>query len=171
MRASQLRLDRYWVDELCFSFNEAYQFEPDAEPVLLPEDLEVVVEPRRNPDNPLEWYFELSVKLPNKAGRFPYTFSIKLTGFFEVQKDCPPSEIDQLALVNSPSILYASARELLAMTTGRGRMLSMVLPSITFYEAPKKDAKPAETKQQEINPVSKKAVSKRPSGKAVSKKK
>lgn len=148
MRASQLLLDRYWVDELCFSYNEKYRFESQNEPVLLPEDLEVTVEPARNPDDPLQWYFKLSVRLDDKAQKFPYRFSVKLTGFFAVHKDCPPGDAEQLALVNSPSILYASAREVLAMATGRGRMLSMILPSITFYEPPKKEAKAKEAPKQ-----------------------
>ncbi len=145
MRASQLRLDSYWVDELCFSLNEEYVYDSKNDPVLSPEDLDIEVEPFRNPDNPLQWYFKLAVRLDNKAEKFPYEFVIRLTGFFDVSQDCPPREIEQLALVNSPSILYASARELLAMVTGRSRYLSMILPSVRFFDPPK--AKKLEDKE------------------------
>lgn len=133
MRGSQLLLDNYWVEELCFSLDEKYKYE-GKDPVLSPKDLNVIVEPSRNPDNPLQWLFRLAVRLDDKVGQFPYRFTIRLTGFFEVKPGGAPDSAERLALVNAPSILYASARELLAMTTGRSRFLSIILPSITFYE-------------------------------------
>jgi preprotein translocase subunit SecB len=138
MRASQLLLDHYYLDELSFSLSDDYSFEADVtEPKLLPEDLSVKVETARNPEDLLQWMFKLSINLEKKENRFPYNFSIRLTGFFDVSKDCPSALVDRLALVNGPSILYAAARELLAVVTGRSRFLTIFLPSVSFYEPPK----------------------------------
>ncbi len=134
MKASQLRLDSYHLDELRFSLDDKYEYpELEGEPEITPEDLEVEVEPFRHPENPLQWYFRLAVRLDDKEGKFPYIFSIRLTGFFEVAKDCKPEMVEPLAFINAPSILYASAREILASVSGRSRFLSVFLPSLRFF--------------------------------------
>src|SRR5947209_244948 len=133
MKASQLRLDSYHLDELRFSLDDKYEYAADSEPIITAEDLEVEVQPFRLPDNPLQWFFRLRVRLDDKEGKFPYVFSIRLTGFFEVAEDCKPEMIEPLALINAPSILYASAREILAATSARSRFLSVFLPSVRFF--------------------------------------
>jgi preprotein translocase subunit SecB len=139
MQASQLRLDQYHVDELRFSLDDDYRFEGmEREPELSAEDLDVEVEPFRNPEEPLQWYFRLSVRLNDKNGKYPYMFSIRLSGFFEVSKDCGPDMVEPLALINAPSILYAAAREILAIVTARSRYLSIFLPSLRFFGPPAK---------------------------------
>ncbi|HEV7397773.1 MAG TPA: protein-export chaperone SecB [Pyrinomonadaceae bacterium] len=141
MRPSQLLLDNYYLDEFSFSLSDDYTFEPGVdEPKIGPEDLEVTVDTARHPEDPLQWMFKLAVSLKNKDNRFPFTFLIRLTGFFEVSKDCPTDLVDRLALVNAPSILYASAREILAVVSGRSRFLTLFLPSVSFFE-PTKEAK------------------------------
>ena len=152
MRASLLLLDSYHLDELCFSMNEKYVYDDDQakEPILTAEDLSIEAEPWRHPEEPLKWFFRLSVRLNNKNAKFPYDFSIKLTGFFNVKKECPPDFAEQLALVNAPAILYASARELLAMVSGRSIFVSVILPSITFFDPPK--PKSEEPKRQKALP-------------------
>jgi len=134
MRASNLLLDSYYIDELSFSLDDNYVYDPEKEPTLSASDLSVDVDPWRHPAEPLKWYFRLAVRLDDKEGKFPYRFSVRLTGFFDVQADCPPDLAEPLALVNAPAILYASARELLALVTGRSRYLSVILPSVTFFE-------------------------------------
>jgi len=140
MQASQLLLDQYHLEELRFSLDDDYKFgELEIEPTLRAEDLHVEVQPFQKPDDPLQWFLKLSVSLDEKdgidekGGRFPYSFSIRLAGFFEVSKDCPLELIEPLALINAPSILYAAAREILAITTARSRYLSVFLPSVRFY--------------------------------------
>ncbi len=150
MRASQLLLDHYYLDGLSFTLSDDYNFEPGVdEPQLLPKDLDVKVESARNPDDPLQWMFKLGVDLENKESRFPYSFSIRLTGFFDVSKDCSETLADRLALINAPSILYASARELLAVVSGRSRFLTIFLPSVSFFEPPK-DTKAVEVASPKV---------------------
>lgn len=147
MQASQLRLDQYYIEELRFSLDDDYQYEEmDKEPRLTAEDLDVEVQPFRNPDNPLEWYFKLRVQLDDKNGKFPYVFSIQLAGFFEISDDCPEDMIEPLALINAPSILYAAAREILVTTTARSRYLSVFLPTVRFFGPP--PTKAVEASQQ-----------------------
>lgn len=168
MRASQLLLDHYYLDELSFTVSDDYNFEPGVdEPQLLPKDLDVKVESARNPEDPLQWMFKLGVDLENKESRFPYNFSIKLTGFFDVSKDCSETLADRLAVINAPSILYASARELLAVVSGRSRFLTIFLPSVSFFEPPeaKAEVSPADTKADPVK------ARKKSAGKKVSRKK
>lgn len=150
MQASQLRLDHYYLEDLHFSLDDRYGFDGEMEkdPVLLAEDLDVKLEAFRHPTDPLQWFFKLSVALDDKTSKFPFDFNIRLAGFFDVSEDCKPDMVEQLAMINAPSILYASARELLAIMTARSRYLSIFLPSIRFFgpspkaiEAPKQDAK------------------------------
>src|SRR5688572_17791236 len=134
MRPSQMQLDHYYFDELSFSLSDDYAFDAGVdEPKLLPEDLDVEVQPARHPEDPFQWMFKLRIQLENKDNKFPYTFSIRVTGFFDISKDCPPELIDRLALINAPSILYAASRELLALMTGRSRMLNIFLPTVSFF--------------------------------------
>ncbi|HEV7683113.1 MAG TPA: protein-export chaperone SecB [Pyrinomonadaceae bacterium] len=135
MRPSQLQLDHYYFDELSFALSDDYTFHPDVEePKLLPEDLDVRVESGRHADDPLQWMFKVIIRLDNKKNKFPYVFSIKVIGFFEVRKDYPAELVERLASVNGPSILYAAARELLAVVTGRTRLFNIFLPTVSFYE-------------------------------------
>jgi len=134
MRGSNLLLNSYYVDELSFSLDDNFVYDPENEPVLSASDLSVDVEPWRHPEEPSHWFFKLRVWLDDKEGKFPYRFSVQLTGFFDIREGCPPDLIERLALVNAPSILYGSARELLATVSGRSRYLSVVLPSVTFFE-------------------------------------
>lgn len=179
MRPSSLLLNLYYLEELCFSVNPKYKYDPSSEeeePKIQPGDIEVNVAPFHHPGDPLQWYFKLGVKLDEKEGRFPYIFSIKLVGFFEVSKEYPSELADRLALVNAPSILYSAARELLAVATARAQHLSVILPLVTFYEppaatAPKAEAgtKPTGTQAKEVLPQ--RAVKKGARKKATTKKK
>lgn len=137
MQASQLLLDQYYLEELRFSLDEKYVFE-EKDVALLAEDLDVKVEALRHPTDPLQWFFKLGVVLNDKTSKFPYDFALRLAGFFEVSKDCKPDMIEQLVMINAPSILYAAARELLAIISARSRYLSIFLPSIRFFGPPPK---------------------------------
>lgn len=140
MRPSLLLLDSYFLDELNFSVDEKFVYDSAKEPTLAAEDLIIEVDQWRHPEQPLKWYFRLSVRLDDKPGKFPYRFSVRVSGFFDVKEECPQGFVEQLALVNAPAMLYASAREVLAMVSGRSAYLSIILPSITFYDPPKRQA-------------------------------
>ena len=165
MQTSHLRLDQYHLDELHFSLDEKYEYKGmDKEPRLSAEDLDIEVRPFRNPENRLEWYFQLGVRLDDKEGKFPYVFSIRLTGFFEVSEDCKPDMTTSLALINAPSILYASAREILATVSARSRYLSIFLPSVRFFGSPPAKAVESSTSRAlaEGSAASKPAKAKKP---------
>lgn len=141
MQASQLLLDRYHIEEFRFSLDDGYIFDESvAEPILRAEDLDVEVRPFQHPDDPLKWFFKLSVSLNDKESNFPYSFSIGLAGFFDVSEDCLPDMVEPLAMINGPSILFAAAREILALVTARSRYLSIFLPSVRFFASPPKSS-------------------------------
>lgn len=171
MQASQLRLDHYYLEELQFSLDEDYLFEEN-EPVPMAEDLDVTVESSQNPDDLLQWYFKLRIQLADKDSKFPYTFSIRMMGLFEVSKDCPTGLIDQLAQINGPSILYAAARELLAITTARSRCFSILLPSVRFFApSPQQKAIEAPAEKSQASGLAKRPSQKGRSRKAAARKK
>ncbi len=145
MQASKLQLDHYYLEELRFSLNENFGIEAlENEVPLRAEDLEVTVEAGRNPDDHLQWFFKLEVRLDDVETKFPYDFTIRLGGLFDVSKDCPSNMVEDLATINAPSILYGAARELLAMTTARSRIISVFLPPVRFYGMRKEKAIEAE---------------------------
>lgn len=169
MKASQLLLDRYHVEELQFSLDDDYLFDESvSEPVVSAEDLDVEVTPFRHPDEPRKWFVKLRVSLNDKDGKFPYSFSIALAGFFDVSEDCLPDMVEPLALINAPSILYAAARELLSLVTARSRYLAIFLPSVRFFGPP---AKPEEEPKRVTAGSTKTALQTTKSRKVAAKKK
>jgi preprotein translocase subunit SecB len=134
MQASKLQLDHYYVEELHFALTDRFGVEAiQTEIPLSAEDIDVTVEAGQNPDDELEWYFRLKITLDDKESKFPYEFTVQLSGFFNVSKDCEPEMRQPLATVNAPSILYGAAREMLATASARSRYLSIFLPPIRFF--------------------------------------
>lgn len=60
----------------------------------------------------------------------PYSFSLTLVGFFNAVGIKPKPELEPYLMRNAATILYSSARELLAAVTGRGPFPAVVLPTV-----------------------------------------
>lgn len=134
MQASNLRLEHYFLEELHFALNDRCDVEAiERETPLRAENVDVTVEAGQNPDNQLEWLFRLKIRLDDKESEFPYDFTIKMAGFFNVSEGCEGNMREQLATINGPSLLYGAAREILATISARSRFVPVFLPPIRFF--------------------------------------
>jgi len=168
MQASNLLLDHYYLDVLHFALNEhdGGVLTGDVDIPLTAEDVNTTVEIGQNPDDELEFFFRLTIRLDDKDSKFPYDFRIRLSGFFKVSPDCAPEMREPLATVNGPSVLYGAAREMLAMVSARSRVVSVFLPPIRFTPWTKKPPP-----EQEMKALSEGSKPKRQGTKKVAKKK
>lgn len=80
-----------------------------------------------------------------EAKNLPYSYELHMIGFIEVMPNVPEKDIQRIAEINGPTMLFGAAREILRAATGRGPYGPVLIPSTTFYKAPpvKKSAKKA----------------------------
>jgi preprotein translocase subunit SecB len=62
----------------------------------------------------------------------PYIFNIKLVGYFSLAGIEPFIGMDVWVYQNAVMLLYTTAREIIASTTGRGPFPALILPTLTF---------------------------------------
>lgn len=74
----------------------------------------------------------------------PYTFHLRLVGFFNWIPDIVVKDPEKAFKVNGPSILYGIAREIVRTETARGPFPSVTLPSASFIHLADEVAKEAE---------------------------
>lgn len=156
MTLSPLQLHRYFVEEINCKANPDFDKDKDVKV----KDFQVFFETSED-KNPLLRKIRLTVSQNiSKDGNEPFAFKVVMVGFFEVVKDFfesqGPEKTDRLVTVNGPALLYSSARELLALITGRGpyqdQSINILLPSITFLQfkpmKPVKEPKQTKTKNK-----------------------
>lgn len=66
-----------------------------------------------------------------------YKIHLVVVGYFIVSPKWPDPE--RLVRINGASILFSAAREHLITITSRGPWKALMLPTVSFYEPPKKD--------------------------------
>lgn len=168
---SPLQLDRYFLKELHFALNPGFE-----EGIPVPRNkFEIptvnigVMSMVRNPNNPRQWRFELLVDLLDPdTGRFPYKVQATMVGFFTVSERYPAEKVERLAKTNGPSLLYSSAREIIAFATGCSPYPQLTIPAVTFIQ-PEKAVAAGKDQPQLTGAV--KTPAKRGSKKSVAKKK
>jgi preprotein translocase subunit SecB len=157
LQVSALQLEGYYCTELTFKVRPLEGepqfhmvsgigvqhigiYEPD------PLTINVAAAAIQHPDEPSRWQHVLTVtsQMPPER-KYPYDFQIALVGYFKVLEVVPPEHVEGFVKVNAASVLYAMAREMLATTTGRGPLPSVVLPTVVFRLDPEQQL---ETKAQ-----------------------
>lgn len=134
MRVSPLSLVEYFTTQLAFEATANFSADSSVNKVEA-EDLEVEVKEFRQNENPLDRACQIKISLKDSAGsKYPYSFSISLTGFFEVLPDWPTDKIDLLVSTNAPAMLYSAARQTLLAVTGTGPHSKLLIPSVTFLK-------------------------------------
>jgi len=133
---SPLQLDRYFLKDLRFELKEGFDGQRISVEDLTPPNLEIgVVAAQQNPEDPLQWRFEVSLELPDPPGcGFPYIVATTLVGYFTVNEHYPAEQAERLARINGPALLYSSAREVVASVTGRSPYPKLLIPSVTFIQ-------------------------------------
>jgi len=133
MKIAPLQLERYFVSELHFTVNHA--FDPGREPVVKSEHFCAESVPVKDKENPTKWQIALRLKhQPDAATNSPYAFTVEIVGFFEVTKSFPDDHKDRLARTNGLTILYGIAREVVRSVTSSGPYPGILIPSVSFFE-------------------------------------
>lgn len=137
MQPSPLQLEAYFLKELTFTITD--QLETPPKRSAKADNLGIKVQADAGPrdDDPFKWRCELTVESVEEAEIIPpYRFRITFVGFFHVAKGYPAERVELMARTNAPALLFSAAREALVPITSRGPYPAIVLPSVTFLEAP-----------------------------------
>lgn len=98
--------------------------------------------------NDLLWKVGLNVTFGEKSdGASPYFGSVNLEGVFEINETYPPDKRLDLISITGASILYGSAREMVANFSARGVHGTFLMPSVSFFKMDKAAALPGPVKQ------------------------
>lgn len=90
-----------------------------------------------NVEDPKRWKFHLNIKsdLP-VDNNYPYDFSLEIVGFFHVLLDDPLGKDEILIRTNATTLLYTTAREVIAAASSRGPYPGVMLPAVSFINSP-----------------------------------
>ena len=101
------------------------------------ESLNVEADPSfaRHDGDQTRWQVGLAIHFSGANDKpSPYEGMIKVTGLFRVAETMPEERLLRLVAVNAPSILYSTAREVIAGLTARGINGLFLLPSVSFVD-------------------------------------
>jgi preprotein translocase subunit SecB len=163
---SPLRLNRYFLKSLFFELHEGFdRGRRSIKGVDVPPLYIEVVSADQNPENSLQWRFEVSVELGEpEEGDFPYTVKAAVVGYFTVSEEYPSERSERMAKTNGPALLYSSMRELVASVTARSPYPTLLSPSMMFVPLETEELEPQhETEELELQqlPAAKKPSSKK----------
>jgi len=136
MKTSPLQLDDSYIVEVIVKASDT---EVSAD--FRSSDIRIQADPKytQSENDPLKWEVELNVLFcgaPEKPS--PYSGRAILRGFFTINGGLKEEIQKHIVAVNSPAMLYSTAREIVANLTARGRFGRMLLPSITFIDEKKR---------------------------------
>ena len=94
-------------------------------------------------DDPKQWVVELTVRFgpENEETPTPYRGNCTVEGLFEVHS-AYPGDPERLIRITATSMLYGSAREMIANLTARGPHGIVNIPSVSFFEEEPKKKQP-----------------------------
>ncbi|MBT7066647.1 MAG: hypothetical protein HN919_10120 [Verrucomicrobia bacterium] len=145
MKLSPLDLCRYFVTEVSCAANSAFDPEKPVEVAMDQLLVETSIQKAEiDSSERVGWSVDLSVSYQaNPDQNYPYSYAIKLVGFFSSPSEVPDGLDDErLVRVNGSSMLYGTAREMLRNAMATGPWGEMLIPTISFYES-KKDSEEA----------------------------
>jgi preprotein translocase subunit SecB len=129
MQTSPLRLDESFIGEISVKAAEA-EVHPVGD-VQVDADLEFA----RHETDSKKWKVRLLIRFKGSEDKpIPYMGSVEITGFFTVIAEMDELKHTRLVAVNCPSILYSTARDVVAMLTARGPYGQLLLPSVSFID-------------------------------------
>ena len=155
MNSAPLLLDHYFVTEIKLVAHSNYDTKKHHKYHI--DNLRSDVKFLTNEKYPNVWQVPLTLKyIPQAGENVPYTFTINIIGFFEVDEKWPKAKIGSLVRINAPAILYSAAREIVASLSGRGPWGSVLLPSVNFIpKAALKRKRPMRRKRTSVDAGSK----------------
>lgn len=149
MRAAQISLTNYFVSELQFTANQA--FDSDKPSRLEIADLQLTRAATAKTEDRRNWELNLRVALNASPERnLPCSFVVSIVGFISVDSSVSDENVERFVNINGTSLVFSAAREIVRAVTSRGPFRSILLPTITFWEAkPEKPSQPAEVEEPE----------------------
>lgn len=149
MNASRLQLEGYYTRELHFRIKQDIEEETEfiAQrglgyiPLKLPEvsplTINISAHGGASKEDHSRWKFELTIISENPKGHnYPYEFKVSLVGYFKANFEDPTGK-DQTAIrTNAISLLFSTAREVLAGATSRSPFPAAILPVVSFINSP-----------------------------------
>lgn len=133
IKPSPLKLIQYSVEEMHVVMRELRITEPTPVPYLATDDLDVNVEHFGMKEDANARLCRLQVKLRETDKLYPYRFTIRVVGIFQLPAEgLNPQQRDTFIRFSMPSVLWSTARETLAEMMSKGPYPPMVLPIVTF---------------------------------------
>ncbi len=119
MRAAPISLTNYFVSNLEFKTNQA--FDPEKASVIEIDDLELENEAKPRIENRRSWEVTLRIKLGDRPGRnLPCTIAIGIVGSVDVDQSVKEENIERWVQINGTSLVFSVAREIVRAITSRG---------------------------------------------------
>lgn len=129
MKASPLQLDHSHFGEIVLQPKTARKFAPSVNITTTPAF-------GRSDNNPNQWQIKMRIAfkgVDNKPA--PYEGHLDVMGVFTVlANELPEEQKLKLVAITCPSILYATAREVVASLTARSQNGLFLLPSVSFAD-------------------------------------
>jgi preprotein translocase subunit SecB len=133
MRPAQIALTSYFVRELQFSENQAF----DAQKISTIEidDLQLTHEAKSKTEDRRSWELTLRIAVGAAPERnLPCSFLIEIIGLVRVDQSVKEENIERLIGINGISLVFSVAREIVRAVTSRGQFRPILLPTVTFWE-------------------------------------
>ena len=90
-----------------------------------------------NSEDTSRWKFHLRLESDIPAeSNYPYDFSLEMVGFFKVFFPEPLGKDETLIRTNATTLIYTTAREIIASATSRGPYPGVLLPAVSFVNSP-----------------------------------
>jgi preprotein translocase subunit SecB len=132
MAQSPLYIEGYTLSKL--EWNENSEVVLDTEKKKLDQQFEVLTGLQKHPTEEGRWRVALDVNSVDTGDSNPISFKVTYTGYFRVNEGFPAENAEQLVAVNGSSILFAAAREMLMLLSGRSTHGAFILPSVSFID-------------------------------------
>ena len=141
MRRAQISLTNYFVSELTYVANHA--FDADKPSTIGIADYEVTPRTKAETGDRRKWEVKVRVALTASPDRnFPCSFMVDIVGFVEVDETLREEYIDRFVNINGVALVFGAAREIVRAITAAGPSKSVLLPSVTFWEPKEAAASP-----------------------------
>jgi preprotein translocase subunit SecB len=149
MRAAQISLTNYFVSELQFKANQA--FDPDKPSSIGVDDLKVTDEAKPKTENRRNWQITMRIVLnEDVAKNFLCSFAVEIVGSIDVDQSVTEENIERFVHINGNALVFSAAREIVRAVTSRGPSRSILLPTVTFWEPKAAPLAPAQVEVPDI---------------------
>jgi len=133
MRPAQISLTTYFVRDLEFKLNEA--FEPLTTWGTSLEDFDVTAKATPKTEDRRNWEVTLRLAFnPPPERNSPCTFVIEVTGSIQVDASVKDENVERFVNINGVSLVFGATREIVRLITSYGVSKPILIPTVTFWE-------------------------------------